>query len=74
MTAGMCWFGVCWGYGTDVSRTGYARLGSETLRVSFYASLVGGGLRPHQGGTVVFGYIEVPGERYAPNIYSCIRT
>ena len=24
---------------------------------------------PHQGATVVFGYIEVSCERYAPNIY-----
>ncbi len=44
-TVGMCWFGVWWGYGTDVPRTGCARLGSATRRVSFYASLVGGGLR-----------------------------
>ena len=44
-TAGMCWFGVWWGHGTDVPRTGCARLGSATRRVSFYASLVGGGLR-----------------------------
>ena len=29
---------------------------------------------PHQGATVVFGYIEVSCERYAPNIYRCIRT
>ena len=29
---------------------------------------------PHQGATVVFGYIEVSYERYAPNIYRCIRT
>jgi hypothetical protein len=35
VTAGMCWFGVCWGHGTDVSRTGCARLGSATQRVSF---------------------------------------
>ena len=35
VTSGMCWFGVCWGHGTDVSRTGYARMGSETQRVSF---------------------------------------
>ena len=29
---------------------------------------------PHQGATVVFGYIEVPYQRYVPNIYRCIRT
>ena len=29
---------------------------------------------PHQGATVVFGYIEVPCERYDPNIYRCIHT
>jgi hypothetical protein len=44
-TASMCWFCVWWGHGTDVSRTGCARLGSATRRVSFYTSLVGGGLR-----------------------------
>ncbi len=44
-TTDMCWFGVWWGYVTDVSRTGCARLGSTTRHVSFYASLVGGGLR-----------------------------
>jgi hypothetical protein len=44
-TAGMCWFGVCWGHGTDVPRTGCARLGSATPHVSFYVSLVDGGLR-----------------------------
>ena len=44
-TGGMCWFGVCRGYGTDVPRTGCTRMGSVTRRVSFYASLVGGGLR-----------------------------
>ncbi len=43
-TTFMCWFGVCWGHGTDVPRTGCARLGSATRRVSFYLSLVGGGL------------------------------
>ena len=26
---------------------------------------------PHQGATVVFGYIEVSCERYVPNIYRC---
>ena len=62
----------------------YARLGSTTRCVSFYASLVGGGLRlsrSHQEATVVFGYIEGSflvsrtgdvRERYAPNIYRCI--
>jgi hypothetical protein len=44
-TEGMCWFGVWWGHDTDVPRTLCARLGSPTRRVSFYASLVGGGLR-----------------------------
>ncbi len=44
-TAFMCWFGVWWGHVTDVPRTGCARLGSADRRVSFYASLVGGGLR-----------------------------
>jgi hypothetical protein len=44
-TAGMCWFGVWWGNGTDVPRTGCVRLGSTTRLVSFYVSLVGGGLR-----------------------------
>ncbi len=29
---------------------------------------------PHQGATVAFGYVEVPCERYASNIYRCIRT
>ena len=29
---------------------------------------------PPQEAPVVFGYIEVPCERYAPNIYRCIRT
>ncbi len=61
-TTDMCWFGVCWGHGTDVSRTGCTRMGSTTRRVSFYVSLVGGGLRlsgPSSGTTVVFGYIEM---------------
>ena len=44
-TAGMCWFGVWWGHGSDVPRTGCARLSSAARRVSFYTSLVGGGLR-----------------------------
>ena len=44
-TADMCWFGVWWGHGIDVPRTGCARLGSGTRHVSFYVSLVGGGLR-----------------------------
>jgi hypothetical protein len=44
-TACMCCFGVWWGHGTDVPRTGCARLGLTTRRVSFYASVVGGGLR-----------------------------
>ena len=26
-TAGMCWFGVCWGHDTDVSRTGMCTVG-----------------------------------------------
>jgi hypothetical protein len=39
------WLGVCWRHDTDVSRTGCVRLGSGTRRVSFYESLVGGGLR-----------------------------
>ena len=29
---------------------------------------------PHQGATVVFGYIEVSCERHAPNICRCIHT
>ena len=29
---------------------------------------------PHQGATVVFGYIEVSCERYDPIIYRCIHT
>ena len=29
---------------------------------------------PPQEAPVVFGYIEVPCERYEPNIYRCIRT
>ncbi len=29
---------------------------------------------PHQGVTVVFGYIEVSCERFVPNIYRCIHT
>jgi hypothetical protein len=29
---------------------------------------------PHQGETVVFGYIEVACKHYAPNIYRCIHT
>ncbi len=45
VTADMCWFGVWWGHGTDVPRTGCTRMGSATRHVSFYASLVGGGLR-----------------------------
>ncbi len=45
LTAYMCWFGVWWGHRTDVPRTGCARMGSETRRVSFYVSMVGGGLR-----------------------------
>jgi hypothetical protein len=44
-TTDMCWFGVWWGHDTDVSRTGCARMGSTTRRVSFYESLVDGGLR-----------------------------
>ena len=38
-TAGMCWFGVWWGHGTDVSRTGCARLGSAT-RHNVYTTLL----------------------------------
>jgi hypothetical protein len=34
-TAYMCWFGVWWDRVTDVPRTGCARLGSATRRVSF---------------------------------------
>ncbi len=44
-TTGMCWFGVWWGHVSDVPQTGCARLGSTARRVSFYTSLVGGGLR-----------------------------
>ncbi len=44
-TTGMCWFGVCWGNDPDVTRTGCARVGSVTRRVSSYTLLVGGGLR-----------------------------
>jgi hypothetical protein len=44
-TTDMCWFGVWWGHGFDVTRTGCAQLGSAARRVSFYTSLVGGGLR-----------------------------
>jgi hypothetical protein len=40
-TTSMCWFGVWWGHGTDVTWTGCARLGSATRHVSFYVSLVG---------------------------------
>ena len=29
---------------------------------------------PHQGATVVFGYIEVSCERYDPIIYRCVHT
>ena len=46
-------------------------------RVSFYASLVGGGLRsedPPQEAPVVFGYIEIPREHYTPNIYKGVYT
>ena len=43
-TEDMCWFGVGWGHGTDVSQTGCVRMGSSTRLVSFYVSLVGGGL------------------------------
>jgi hypothetical protein len=45
LTVSMCWFGVWWGHDTDVVWTGCERMGSQTRRVSFYASLVGGGLR-----------------------------
>jgi hypothetical protein len=44
-TTYMCWFCVWGGHGTGVSQTGCKRLGSATRRVSFYVSLVGGGLR-----------------------------
>jgi hypothetical protein len=60
-TEDMCWFGGCWGHGTDVSQTGCVRLGSTTRLVSFYESLVGGGLRlsgSSSGRNGVFGYIE----------------
>jgi hypothetical protein len=84
----MCWFGVWWGYGSDVSRTGRARLGSlrqldaspSTRRWSVEVYVSQG---PHQGATVVFGYIEGSflvrrtgdtRERYAPNIYRYIHT
>ncbi len=79
-TTDMCWFGVCWGHDTDVSRTGCTRLGSLTRRVSFYVSLVGGDLRlfgPSSGtnGSVgAYHSIEVSCERYDPTICRCIRT
>jgi hypothetical protein len=41
-TEDMCWFGVCWGHGPYGE---CERLGSETRRIFFYASLVAGGLR-----------------------------
>jgi hypothetical protein len=44
-TGGMCWFGVWWGHDTDVPWTGCTQLGPADRHVSFYTSLVGGGLR-----------------------------
>jgi hypothetical protein len=77
-TAGMCWFGVCWGHVTDMPRTGCARLGSATRRVSFYASLVGGGLRLSWPSLGCNGSVRVHRsgacELYAPNIHMCIHT
>jgi hypothetical protein len=82
----MFWFGVWWGHDTDVSRKGCSWMGSTTRHVSFYASLIGEvyvSQGPHQGATVVFGYIEGSFlvskigdvlEHYAPNIYRCIHT
>jgi hypothetical protein len=69
----MCWFGVCWGHGTDMPRTGMCTAGFGTstrllLRVA-------GRWRsnvpqvPHQGAAVVFGYTYVTCECYTPNIY-----
>jgi hypothetical protein len=60
-TGGMCWFDVWWGYGTDVSRTGCARLVRQLdvspctchWSVEVYVSQ-----GPHQGAMVVFGYIK----------------
>ena len=58
-TRDMCWFGICSGHGTDVSRTGCARLGSVTRRVSFYTSLVGGGLRLSRSSSGSNGSVRV---------------
>ncbi len=64
---------------TDVSRTGCTRYGwvrqldsspsTHRWSVEVYVSQL-----PHQEATVVFGYIEVPCERYAPNIYIQVHT
>ena len=85
-TAGMCWFSVCWGHGTDVPRGNVHGLvrqldaSPSTRRWSVEVYVSQG---PHQGATVVFGYIEGSflvsrtgdaRERYAPNIYRCIHT
>jgi hypothetical protein len=76
-TAGMCWFGVCWGHDTVVSdgnvydwvRQLDTSPSTCHWKVEVYVSQV-----PHQGGTVLFGYIEVTCERHVPNMYRCIRT
>ncbi len=77
VTPDMCWFGMCWGHVTDVPRTGCARLdmslssrldvslSSRHWTVEVYV--------PHET-PVVFGYVEVSYEHYAPNIYRCIHT
>ena len=87
-TAGMCWFSVCWGHDTDVPRAGMYMhdlvrqldASPSTRRWSMEVYVPHG---PHQEATVVFGYIEGSFlvsrtgdvcERYAPNIYRCIRT
>ncbi len=85
-TAGMCWFGVWWGHDTDVRGRdvhGWVRqidVSPSTCRWSVEVYVSQG---PHQGATVVFGYIEGSFlvrktgdvyERYDFNIYKCIHT
>ena len=70
-TADMCWFSVCWGHDTDVSRAGMCTVwfGNSTrlLTASFYVSLVG------EGSFLVIRTGDAH-EHYAPNIYRCIHT
>ncbi len=85
-TAGMCWFSVCWGHDTDVSRVGmydWVRQLDVSPSTRCWSLEVYVSHEPHQEATVVFGYIEESflvsrtgdaHEHYVPNISRFIHT